>query len=1359
MSNFRMRKTLGLAAAGLLVFGATGAMAQTTFEYTGPTVTIPDNSPGGVSVQIPVSAFLGNIGDIDVQFGEDNGGGGCTTQAFDAEQIADLVIDITSPEGTTVRLMENNFVTGAFNTPACGIYLDDEAATTLPVGSGIAPYAGNYQPVGSLADFDGENPNGTWTITLVDNNLGNTGSFYNASIIITADAGSAVVGVIDASVAEGNSGTSVSNDATIVISTQPASNVVVDYEVVDGTADSSDYSATNGQVTFTPTGATSFPVPITINGDTVPEMNETVQINITNVTGPADAGPNGVLQIINDDPMGHGTLLGVGGAVVAKARVADFGPTLGTNTIPTVIGGTGLNFANGAPAGATFVGTGGTRDYSTLYAIVYDNSAAADLQPAIARIDAVTGDILSITNITNPPTDQLYGMVHDVTTDTTYVLGDAGSPSFQGVYYPVDVSTATLGAQSVMTGANNDWLAGGFAADDNGVVYAIYFGPTAPTQGNAFLATLDLATGAFDTVGNTEIPIWFFFADMAYDPGTGLLYYSTTLDTNTDGNPDGYRLYSINPATAEATLVANLNDLGLGQIANIDIVPTDTSVLTVSVADNSVTEGDAGTSQVDVTISLSAPNPDATPVEVNWATADGTAEAGIDYVAASGTVSFAQNEETKVVSIDVLGDTDFECDETFTVSISVASGDAELATSVATITIIDDDPVPTVGNVAFGSNRTALTFDMFSLDNGASGDLFGFANPVDDFFNGGAFNGNNLNAFIGMNEGVTITTIDPDTGVQTAGATLSGRNDPDNDPAGTNFFPLDAGYAHELGAFYLLLEDFGAGRLATKVGTLDLGIGEYTNLALFEDAVYTGGATGGIGSFAIAPDGTAYGIAVTAGGASYSLVELDLTQDNTATVLGTLPITPGGWLSVMDIDPETGLIIFPVNRGVGSPNRADIYAINPSTLAVDFLGTSCGGAVRSFGVRKEFTGATPLLASISGSNVVEGNSGTTPMTFVVTLDRANDGLSDVILDWTTIDVVATAADNDYIPATGQVTIAVGETSQSLTVDIVGDTKFENDEEVGVQISVAAGSAPVQITTAVGLGLILNDDLTPVQPATAFSFQVSGGSALQRVDLTSGAAAPVLISPAPGGFYGAADYVGNDLTQIMTSSFTLPSELNLVNVSTGALTFAADIDNTALGIAGPVIPMDMAYNYQTDEMFLLMYNFAGGGSPDRGAISQVVAVDMTDPTQQRFVASYEMATLGYTRMTGLAISNTGDVVALVANGADDDLILVSLGVSDNTRAETLADDTVTEIGATGVGFDYGEWCMIDFDPTTAVLYAGVQDFFTAGQSTLYELDFNTGAATRVGDNNAFLDYAAFATQSVFNASVQDWQMME
>jgi Calx-beta domain len=83
------------------------------------------------------------------------------------------------------------------------------------------------------------------------------------------------------------------------------------------------------------------------------------------------------------------------------------------------------------------------------------------------------------------------------------------------------------------------------------------------------------------------------------------------------------------------------------------------------------------------------------PVTVAYATADGTAVAGADYVAASGTITFPPGATAQTITVEVLPDQLDESDETFTVVLSGAAG-AAIVDGTAVGTIVDDDTIPSV---------------------------------------------------------------------------------------------------------------------------------------------------------------------------------------------------------------------------------------------------------------------------------------------------------------------------------------------------------------------------------------------------------------------------------------------------------------------------------------------------------------------------------------------------------------------------------------------------------------------------------------------------------------------------------------
>ncbi|WP_144360579.1 Calx-beta domain-containing protein, partial [Nodularia spumigena] len=75
----------------------------------------------------------------------------------------------------------------------------------------------------------------------------------------------------------------------------------------------------------------------------------------------------------------------------------------------------------------------------------------------------------------------------------------------------------------------------------------------------------------------------------------------------------------------------------------------------------------------------------------------------------TGTVTFAANETSKIITVNVSGDTSIEADETFTVTLSNPSNAATITTATATGTIENDDVNKVILNINGSSNEYALS--------------------------------------------------------------------------------------------------------------------------------------------------------------------------------------------------------------------------------------------------------------------------------------------------------------------------------------------------------------------------------------------------------------------------------------------------------------------------------------------------------------------------------------------------------------------------------------------------------------------------------------------------------------------------
>jgi large repetitive protein len=100
-------------------------------------------------------------------------------------------------------------------------------------------------------------------------------------------------------------------------------------------------------------------------------------------------------------------------------------------------------------------------------------------------------------------------------------------------------------------------------------------------------------------------------------------------------------------------------------------------------------EGNSGTTAFVFTLSVSG-SPLST-VTVDWATGGGTALAVTDYAPANGTVSFAPGVTARTVTVQVVGNSLPESNETFFVNLSNPSPNAYLGNTQGVGTILNDD--------------------------------------------------------------------------------------------------------------------------------------------------------------------------------------------------------------------------------------------------------------------------------------------------------------------------------------------------------------------------------------------------------------------------------------------------------------------------------------------------------------------------------------------------------------------------------------------------------------------------------------------------------------------------------------------
>src|SRR4029077_5214936 len=114
-------------------------------------------------------------------------------------------------------------------------------------------------------------------------------------------------------------------------------------------------------------------------------------------------------------------------------------------------------------------------------------------------------------------------------------------------------------------------------------------------------------------------------------------------------------------------------------------------------SDATVAEGNSGTANATFTLSLASPsNADLTS---NNTPADGSAPAGSDYQAASGTLTIPAGQTTGTITVLVNGDRLGEPNETFFVNLS-GETNATIGDSQGAGTIVDNEPRISISDVS-----------------------------------------------------------------------------------------------------------------------------------------------------------------------------------------------------------------------------------------------------------------------------------------------------------------------------------------------------------------------------------------------------------------------------------------------------------------------------------------------------------------------------------------------------------------------------------------------------------------------------------------------------------------------------------
>lgn len=316
----------------------------------------------------------------------------------------------------------------------------------------------------------------------------------------------------------------------------------------------------------------------------------------------------------------------------------------------------------------------------------------------------------------------------------------------------------------------------------------------------------------------------------------------------------------------------------------------------------------------------------------------------------------------------------------------------------------------------------------------------------------------------------------------------------------------------------------------------------------------------------------AKGASTTAVTSSVNPSDLGETVTFTASVTSAGG-APGGTVQFKDNGVNMGSAVS-LSGGVAQ-FAIDSLPAGTRTISADYSGsgdflTSTGMLTTGQVIRSQ-----PTL-SVDDVSALEGDSGTKLFNFTVTLGTVSH--LTVAANFAT--VPGTADLNDFVPTSGVLTFAPGETTKTIPVTINGDFNFESNEQFAVNLS---GSTNSTIIKPLGTGTILNDDAQGgfvKFNQSNYAVSESGGSiniVVNRTNNVSGAATvdyAISETGAPsncGTFNGLASSRCDFTTVAGTLSFaagetqkTFPVLISRDSFVEGAETFTVNLSNPTGG---------------------------------------------------------------------------------------------------------------------------------------------------------------------------------------------------
>ena len=248
---------------------------------------------------------------------------------------------------------------------------------------------------------------------------------------------------------------------------------------------------------------------------------------------------------------------------------------------------------------------------------------------------------------------------------------------------------------------------------------------------------------------------------------------------------------------------------------------------------------------------------------------------------------------------------------------------------------------------------------------------------------------------------------------------------------------------------------------------------------------------------------TVVNIPVTLSDTPLSDVTVSMAINNSSTaILGDLKDYT---LSATSLTFPAGATGAALTQNVAVTIKPDNLAENAETVILN-LGTITGAIAGKTTATTVTIGANDLIAyaiSAGSATVTQGNSGTSPINFTVSRSGGTDAASSI--NYAIGGTATNGSDYNNIGGTsgatgttGTINFGAGETSKTITMNVLGDTLVEPNETITVSLSspVAPGLTPT-ITTTAATTTIVNDDITPTTRRVSVATDGTQGNSLSE----------------------------------------------------------------------------------------------------------------------------------------------------------------------------------------------------------------------------------------------------------------------